>query len=610
MARLGDILVASGAISRHVLEHHLRTPHIRIGSILRAKSLVTSRSLAKALALQQELPFMHISASDVAPDMFIPRNLGHYVRHQYFPLRRLANGHLQIATPDPSPALNTILTSFYKTTIEILVVSMRDFTSTLGHIASSTLTRRATLNLRRGHKSLVADRVLVRSQMQGLTLFGVAIAGAFTFAPTDTWRVLTVMTNLFYIATLAFKIRLFRAGRIERNIIQQDAIDVEEIISKTPDSAWPHYTILVPLHHEQHIVISRLIRHLVALDYPEEKLSIKLICEADDTETIAAIKALRPPEMIEIMMVAPSFPRTKPKACNVALQQIRSEYLVIFDAEDAPHHRQLKRAAAMFLHIPQAIACLQTPLNYYNYKENLLTRLFAIEYSSLFRLTLPAMQRLDLPIPLGGTSNHIRVAVLKKIGGWDAFNVTEDADLGMRLAYFGYHTRLLPSLTLEEAPITLRAWMRQRSRWIKGYIQTWLVYMRNPAELRRRLGPRAYHGFQFFMGAPTLTFLIAPFFWIAFILHISGIASVPISTPLQWMCVATLLAGTMLQCVFAASTVHFEKWTGMGSAIAIYPFYWLLHSIASIWALWQLVIKPHKWEKTRHGESKCFVSQS
>ena len=606
MARLGDILVASGAISRQTLEQHLLIPHTRIGSSLRAQSLVPSRPLAKALALQHQLPFMHLSATNIAPNMFLSRHLGHYVRHQYLPLQRLANGHLLVVTPDPSPALKSALTHFYQCTIDLCVASMRDFTSTLGTKAASTLTRRATLSLRRGYKSLVADRVLVRSQMQGLALLGMVFTAAFTFAPSDTWRVLTVIANLFYVATLAFKIKLLKAGRIERTIIQNDAIDVEEIIAKISDDQWPHYTILVPLHHERFIVISRLIRHLINMDYPKEKLSIKLICEADDSNTIGAIKALRPPEIIDIITVAPSFPRTKPKACNVALQQIRSEYLVIFDAEDAPHRRQLKRAAAMFMHIPQDIACLQTPLNYYNYKENLLTRLFAIEYSSLFRLTLPAMQRLDLPIPLGGTSNHIRVAVLKKIGGWDAFNVTEDADLGMRLAYFGYRTRLLPSLTLEEAPIRLHAWMRQRSRWIKGYIQTWLVYMRDPTELRRRLGSRAYHGFQFFIGAPTLTFLVAPIFWIAFIVHTTGIASVPISVPLQWMCLATLIGGTVLQLIFAASTVRFEQWTGMRTAIAIYPFYWLLHSVASIWALWQLIFKPHKWEKTRHGESRVF----
>ena len=604
MPRLGDILVANAVISRQQLEYHAPRVEGRLGAGLRAKSLVAARPLAEALARQQQLPFVNLAQAYFTPDLFIPRNLPHYVRYQYLPFQRLSDGRLQIVTPDPSPALKTTLENFYQTPIEMLVVSGRDFTSTLGKQAAATLTRRATLGLRRGYKSLVADRVLVQSQIQGLIFLLGFIAVALVLAPADTWRALMITANLFYFATLAFKLQLLVNGCIERRDIQQDAIDIEDMILQTPDEQWPHYTILVPMYHERYSVVSRLIQHLVALDYPKEKLTIKLICEADDTATIAAIKAFRPPEIIDILTVPPSYPRTKPKACNVALQQIRSEYLVIFDAEDAPHPRQLKRAAAMFMNLPSDIACLQTPLNYYNYRENLLTRLFAIEYSALFRLTLPAMQRLELPIPLGGTSNHIRVAVLQKIGGWDAFNVTEDADLGMRLAYFGYRTRLLPSLTLEEAPITLRAWMRQRSRWIKGYIQTWLVYMRDPAELRRRLGDRAYHGFQFFIGAPTLTFLIAPVFWGAFALHLTGAVSVPISKLMEHVCVATLIAGTLIQLLFAASTVRFEKWSGMGLAIAAYPFYWMLHSAASMWALWQLAFNPHKWEKTRHGESK------
>jgi cellulose synthase/poly-beta-1,6-N-acetylglucosamine synthase-like glycosyltransferase len=345
---------------------------------------------------------------------------------------------------------------------------------------------------------------------------------------------------------------------------------------------------------------------LSALDYPKEKLDIKLICEADDALTINALKSLQPPGNMDIVRVPPSEPRTKPKACNVAMQQVRGEYLVIFDAEDAPEPKQLKQAIAYFKRLDAKVVCLQSPLNYYNRNENLLTQLFALEYSSLFRLLLPALERLRLPIPLGGTSNHIKVAPLQEIGGWDAFNVTEDADLGMRLAYLGYETRVLPSLTLEEAPATLNGWMKQRTRWIKGYIQTWLVYMRDPAELKRRLGTRAYYGFQFFIGAPALTFLFAPFFWGMFFLSVLGFVPAPLSAPMIGLCMLTLTLGMISHWMFARSVSRLEGWRHMGLIQLIYPFYWLLHSVASFRAVIQLATAPHYWEKTSHGISRVF----
>jgi cellulose synthase/poly-beta-1,6-N-acetylglucosamine synthase-like glycosyltransferase len=273
---------------------------------------------------------------------------------------------------------------------------------------------------------------------------------------------------------------------------------------------------------------------------------------------------------------------------------------VIYDAEDAPAPDQLKRSVALFAQYPPEVACLQASLNYYNRHENLLTRLFSIEYSALFGLLLPALERMGLPIPLGGTSNHLRVVALRDAGGWDAFNVTEDADLGIRLAYFGYRTRILPSLTLEEAPVALGGWMKQRTRWIKGYIQTWLVYTRDPAELKRRLGTHGYYGFQFFVGAPALTFLLAPVFWAVFVLSLMGVFTA-ISPMMLSFCMVAFVGGMVGHWLYARAVLCIERWDGMTLALVLFPLYWLLHSIAAGRALWQLATAPHYWEKTRHG---------
>jgi cellulose synthase/poly-beta-1,6-N-acetylglucosamine synthase-like glycosyltransferase len=252
------------------------------------------------------------------------------------------------------------------------------------------------------------------------------------------------------------------------------------------------------------------------------------------------------------------------------------------------------------------LACVQAPLNYYNRDENLLTQLFSIEYSALFTILLPALQRMKLPIPLGGTSNHLRVAPLQAAGGWDAFNVTEDADLGIRLAYFGYETCMLPSLTLEEAPISLNAWIKQRTRWIKGYIQTWLVYTRDRRELKRRLGGPGYYGFQFFVGAPAVTFLLAPLFWAIFILSLTGLRPAHLSPLMLSFCLISFLGGLASHLLFARAVLARERWHHMRLALLAYPFYWMLHSIAAARALYQLAFDPHRWEKTKHGVSTIF----
>ena len=604
MRRLGDILVGQGALTRDDLERFADTPG-RLGANLRAHTLIRGRALAQALSEQQTLPFLKLDEAPADSGLFQPNDLNHYLEHHYLPYAR-QGAALVVATPEPSMALKSMLEQHYRCGVEMAVVSQRDFTTALAEHGATILTRRARVALRRRYRHLTADRVLVRPQIYGLLVIVALLLACGFFAPSISWRGLLIFCNLFYFVTLAFKLQLFLQGRTEAKIIRQYEATLDEKTAALDEANLPVYSILVPLYREGFAVVARLVSNLHALDYPREKLDIKLICEADDLETIAALKACRPPETMEIIRVTPSHPRTKPKACNVALQQIRGEYLVIYDAEDAPASNQLKRAAVMFGEVARDIACLQAPLNYYNRDENLLTKLFAIEYSALFRLLLPAMQRLELPIPLGGTSNHLRVEALRHAGGWDAFNVTEDADLGMRLAYFGYRTRMLPSLTLEEAPVHMIPWLKQRTRWIKGYIQTWLVFMRDPRELKIRLGVRGYYGFQFFVGAPALTFLLAPIFWAIFIAGIAGLLPTTLPPGMVGLCIVSFAGGMLSHWLFARATIQLENWKNMRSATLAYPFYWLLHSLAAARAIWQLAFTPHYWDKTTHGITRLF----
>ncbi len=563
----------------------------------------------KALATNEHDDFLDFSAAPPDARLFIPRNLPHYNAHRYVPYARTKQA-LIVATSHPCPTLQKTLEDFYATPIHLLTTGQRDITAYFASVGATASTRRARLTLRRKHPHLVADRTLIPQQLYGLLFLVALLLGALLLAPKYSWQAIVLACNLFYLTSIAVKINFYKQGRAALRAQRKSMPKLREEVASLTNEVLPIYTILVPLYRESSDVMTRLIHSLSALDYPRDKLDIKFICEGDDHSTIEALKALRPPGLMQIITVPPSTPRTKPKACNVALQQIRGEFLVIFDAEDAPAQDQLKLAVAMFRAGNAHLACLQGSLNYYNRNENLLTQLFAIEYSALFRISLPALERLRMPIPLGGTSNHLRVSTLVEAGGWDAFNVTEDADLGIRLAYLGYETRMLPSLTLEEAPITLRAWLMQRTRWIKGYIQTWLVYMRDPGELKRRLGTTGYYGFQFFVGVPALTFLLAPIFWAVFIVSLTGYVTDRLSPLLYTLCAISFLGGIFSNWLYARAVLYTEGWRGMERAFTLYPLYWLLHSVAAARALWQLATDPHYWDKTTHGVSRVGVGRA
>jgi cellulose synthase/poly-beta-1,6-N-acetylglucosamine synthase-like glycosyltransferase len=374
---------------------------------------------------------------------------------------------------------------------------------------------------------------------------------------------------------------------------------------RQPDADLPVYSVIVALHRERRVV-RKLVEGLASLDYPLAKLDIKLVVEEDDRDTRDALLTLNLPAYMEILVAPPGEPRTKPRALNVALPLARGEFTVIYDAEDVPDPDQLRLAVSHFARHPPEVACLQAHLWIENADDTWLTRLFAIEYASLFDVLNPGLAALNCPIPLGGTSNHFRTAVLRAICGWDAWNVTEDADLGIRLARFGYRVADLPSSTREEATLTLGPWMKQRTRWMKGFVQTCLTHSRRPLVALRELGPVR------FWAAVTMTFgtvlsaLVYPVFTILSVLAFGqGPLAGNDAFAAIWRVGSTLLFVLGLVAIFVPALigVHRRRQGWLLPWLLLLPLYYALVSMAAWRCLWELLRHPYRWNKTEHGLS-------
>jgi cellulose synthase/poly-beta-1,6-N-acetylglucosamine synthase-like glycosyltransferase len=360
----------------------------------------------------------------------------------------------------------------------------------------------------------------------------------------------------------------------------------------------PIYSILIPLYKEANKV-DALVSNIGRIHYPKIKLDVKIILEEDDLETRRAFSLIKLPDYFEIILVPFSMPRTKPKAMNYALPLVRGKYVAIYDAEDAPEPLQLQKAVQAFKKLPEEYVCLQSRLQFFNSRENLLTRMFSLEYSIWFRHLLTGLDYFKVPIPLGGTSNHFKVDSLRKLLSWDPYNVTEDADLGIRIGVCGYKSQMLDSWTDEECLTDLHAWMFQRARWIKGFIKTYLIYIKNRPNdnIKNDLSTH------FFIFLPTYNFIVLP--WVmVFSLYYYEI---------EWLR-KIFYAALMQSCLFHYFTASYLTYKDYQNghklsaydlvAIFLWPFYFILHTIASYIAIFELLQDPFKWNKTTHGTSK------
>lgn len=372
------------------------------------------------------------------------------------------------------------------------------------------------------------------------------------------------------------------------------------------DIKLPIYSVLVALYREKDVA-QQLANALLRLDWPTSRLDIKLICEADDRETIDAFKALDLPPHFEIVEVPDRAPRTKPKALNYALAGARGDFLVIYDAEDRPHPRQLLEAYRHFSEAPEDVVCLQAPLIISNAGDSWLSGLFALEYAGLFRRLLPFLGTRHEPMPLGGTSNHFRTEVLRNVGAWDPYNVTEDADLGLRLYRYGYRAETLTRYTVEDAPTERAVWLGQRTRWFKGWMQTWLVLMRQPLQLTRELGLRGTLMFHVMvtgmlvsaLGHPLILFFIGMTIWtLAATTYVTSFDMAIMVV--DWF---NVLAAYAVFIQLGWKPMGFNERVRVGVKWRHVPAYWMLMSLAAWKAAIELRRKPYFWNKTPHKPS-------
>ena len=421
---------------------------------------------------------------------------------------------------------------------------------------------------------------------------GLALAALMLAAPVVTLAALLVWALVTLAAVTTLKAAALWATR--------RAAGPEPL----PDAGGPLpvISVIVALYREG-AVAERLVRRLERLDYPRDRLEIVLAVEEEDRLTRAALLRAKLPPWMRIV-VAPDGPiRTKPRALNLALDACRGSIIGVYDAEDAPDPGQLRRVAAGFAAAGPQVACLQGMLDFYNPRTNWLSRCFTMEYAAWFRVLLPGLARLGVPLPLGGTTLFFRRAALEALGGWDAHNVTEDADLGIRLARHGHVTRILDSVTWEEANCRAIPWVRQRSRWLKGYMMTWAVHMRDPRLLWRQLGPRGFMGFQVLFLGTLSQFLLAPVLWSFWLVPLGLPHPLAQALPPGVLVAMAVIYGATEAVNLIAGWVGLRR-RGGGLSPAWLPtlhVYFPLGALASYKAALELLRKPFYWDKTSHG---------
>jgi glycosyltransferase XagB len=601
LPRLGEELASRGLITEEELGEAIAEQERvggRIGEVLVLGGALEEHALLRVLAERQRLPIVDLSKFDPskAPVDAIPEPLAR--RLHCLPIA-IDDQYLFVAVPDaPDRALAEEIEEHTHLKVRPFLAPASEIDALMRRIHGDEYTRVARFDLMERFPESSAHKVLSSGQKGFFIVAAILVlaAAAVFFIPTAI--------TIFAIASLAYTLNSgykLVTGYAALDHHYDDDASPEEIAALDTRTL-PVYTVLVPLFREAS-VLNQLVNSVESLDYPRRKLDVRLLCEEEDDETIDAIKALNLPPHFELIIVPASNPQTKPKACNFGLLGAKGKYVVIYDAEDRPEPDQLKRAVVMFERVGESVVCIQAKLNFFNQYTNLLTRWFSLEYATLYDLIMPGLDARHEPIPLGGTSNHIRLAPLVELGGWDPFNVTEDADLGIRLHKAGLRTIMMDSTTLEEANTQLPNWIRQRSRWIKGYMQTWLVYMRHPLRLIHDVGFRGFLSFQLMVGGAFI-FLINPFFWALttiFLLTKAGLIQDLFPGWVYFLAAAQLFLGNFVFMYLSMAAGARRGYFGLSPYALMMPIYWALMSIAAWKGFIQLFTNPFYWEKTEHG---------
>ncbi len=597
--RLGQFLLDAGDVDHDTLSAALDTQiqlHSRskLGDILLADGMVDADSIVKALSRQSGIGRidLNLAPPDAELASFIDPLLS--LEIGYVPWRRIGNV-LVMAIADPADAARIRAMPQYRVSeLAFALAEESQIRLAILRLHSDGLTRRAG--------ELCPPEFSCRSlqsrwKVPKFALFATGLGLVSWQFPVASVTVLLGFFTLTNFGTALLRVLAFCA------MVFPHRRSAKPDLSLGRSADLPRISVLVPLFNETRI-LAGLLTALEALDYPRSLLDIKLILEEEDSATAVQLMQVNLPSWIEIVLVPNGRIRTKPRAMNFALPLCKGEIIGIYDAEDRPERDQLQKVAQAFVGAPAKLACVQGALDFYNSKRNWITRCFAVEYAQWFRVLLPGLHRLGAPIPLGGTSVFFRRTILEHLGGWDAHNVTEDADLGMRLARRGYVCGILDSTTFEEATSSGRAWVRQRSRWLKGYAITWASHMRHPLRLIDDMGLLAFITFQLlFLGtlAGYLAFPLHALLWANFAgLDLSFLNFIP---PSAWYWLKTSHLVGLGALVLVALRALLPKTHRHLIFIALtMPLYWPLGAIASWRALAESFVAPYYWAKTEHGK--------
>ncbi len=599
--RLGGILLERGLISADDLTEGLETQDrtgSRLGEILFQEQLIREDDLAAALAEQLQVPHVDPEGIELNPAALamIPEQIQR--AHRCLPIDVDSEALYLLCADILDDEAYAEIREHTELRIRIYLTARSAIDRLLRTVHQDEYVRAARTELLTRFPEDCANRVVTGAQQVFLIACVLAVIAGFVIDPLTTGIVLTTISVTVYAVVSLYKLKLFYDSFGRR----RELVITDEEVAAVDERDLPTYTILVPLYKEAG-VLPKLVDNLNGLDYPKTKLEVMLLLEEDDTESIEIVEQMGLAPHFKPIIVPDSQPKTKPKACNYGLAQSTGSFIVIYDAEDEPDPDQLKKVFVGFGRSEEDVVCIQCKLNYFNTEQNLLTRFFATEYAQWFDILLPGLDASDAPIPLGGTSNHFDAQVLADLGAWDPFNTTEDADLGLRLHKAGYKTAMLDSTTLEEANSVLPNWIRQRSRWIKGYFQTYLVHMRHPFRLLREIGFRSFLSFQCIIGG-TVVFLLNPIFWALTTIWLFTEAGVIEDLFPGFVYYAASFQLFLGNFIFVYLTVAGTLQRGLYSLTryALFsPLYWGLMSIAAYRGFIQLFTKPFYWEKTEHG---------
>ncbi|MFV0245917.1 MAG: glycosyltransferase [Qingshengfaniella sp.] len=568
----------------------------RLGHLLITSGLVDREDINDALAQQYRTGRIDLHRDAPDPDLIDSLGIGFCLAQRLLPWRRVGATTI-IAAVYPETFLDhrDLLEDIFGP-VRLCLADEDDLNACLTRIGAAQLVQQAETRTEEALSCRNWTGRPMRLLVLGLAMTG--LTGAIAF-PATLLLVLTAIALGLLLLSSALKICAWRSSAHTDPTPVAEVGGPNVVPFQAPQTArLPTVSLLVPLYREDAVAL-RLVDRLARLDYPTALLDICLVMEADDATTLATLRRTKLPRHMRVLSVPPSTLRTKPRAMNFALDFCRGDIIGVYDAEDAPEPDQIAKVVARFAAAPPDVACIQGRLGYYNATQNVMSRCFAIEYANWFSVILPGIARLGLLVPLGGTTLFFRRRLLEDLGGWDAHNVTEDADLGIRLGRAGYRTELLETTTWEEANYRPLAWVRQRSRWIKGYAMTYATHMSQPGQMLSQVGPRAFAGFQVMFLGTFLQTLIAPVLWIWWAIPLGVPAPVPAAAvPFVWV---MLCLSEILNLSLCIAALRRTRQLRLIWCVPLINFYNVLASFAAYKALAELMTRPFYWDKTSHG---------